>query len=100
MNYRPILANFFTAWVCIAGGGSLLAQEKPITLHEAVEGMAPNLALKTAYASLDGAVMAQAGILSYMDVFLYLGLLFLICIPFILMVRNSSGQPAAAAGMH
>jgi outer membrane protein len=37
MNYRPILANFFAVWVCIAGGGSLLAQEKPITLHEAVD---------------------------------------------------------------
>jgi DHA2 family multidrug resistance protein len=29
----------------------------------------------------------QAGILSYMDIFLYLGILFLACIPFILMVR-------------
>jgi DHA2 family multidrug resistance protein len=64
------------------------------------KGMAPNQALKTAYASLDGAVMAQAGILSYMDVFLYLGCLFLICIPFILMVRNSQGAPVAGAGMH
>jgi DHA2 family multidrug resistance protein len=64
------------------------------------KGMAPNQALKTAYAAMDGVISAQAGILSYMDVFLYLGCMFLICIPFILMVRNSAGPPAAGAGMH
>ncbi len=46
-------------------------------------------ALKSAYASLEGMVMKQATVLSYMDVFLYLGIMFLICVPFILIVRGN-----------
>ena len=52
-----------------------------------MKGMAPDVALKSAYKMLDFIVMKQAAILSYMDVFLYLGLMFLICTPFLLMVR-------------
>ena len=52
-------------------------------------GLAPDMALKTAYQTLDYMVMKQAAVLSYMDVFLYLGVLFLICIPFVLMVKGS-----------
>lgn len=52
------------------------------------KGMAPNVAAKTSYQLLDFTITKQAMVLSYMDVFLYLGILFLICIPFILMVRN------------
>jgi DHA2 family multidrug resistance protein len=61
------------------------------------KGLAPNEALKKAYAILDYTITTQAGILSYMDVFLYLGCLFLVCIPFILMARKSKGGPPAAA---
>jgi DHA2 family multidrug resistance protein len=66
------------------------------------KGMAPNTALQSAYQSLEGSVMRQAAVLSYMDVFLYLGIMFLICIPFILMVKRnkkSSGVSMAEA-MH
>src|SRR6202012_1067705 len=64
------------------------------------QGVPSNIALQKAWTSLDGLVTAQAGILSYMDVFLYLGILFLACIPFVLMVRESKGQAPSAAGMH
>ncbi len=37
---------------------------------------------------LDYSVTKQAAVLSYMDVFLFVGALFLICIPFILMVKS------------
>jgi MFS transporter, DHA2 family, multidrug resistance protein len=60
------------------------------------KGMTPNMALKSAYQSLDYSVTRQAGVLSYMEVFLYLGLLFLICIPIILMVK---GKKASKTGM-
>jgi len=36
--------------------------------------------------------MKQAAVLSYMEAFLYLGVLFLICIPFVLMVKAKKGQ--------
>ena len=58
-------------------------------------GMTPDVALKTAYQTLDYMVMKQSGVLSYMDVFLYLGVLFLICIPFVLMVKGNK-QPKKA----
>jgi DHA2 family multidrug resistance protein len=45
--------------------------------------------LQDAYKSLDYSVTKQAMVLSYMDVFLYVGIVFLVCIPFILMVRGN-----------
>ncbi|HEX7358818.1 MAG TPA: MFS transporter, partial [Ignavibacteriaceae bacterium] len=51
-------------------------------------GMAINQAQKAAYAATEGAIMKQASILSYMDVFLYIGFMFLICVPFVLLVKN------------
>ena len=53
------------------------------------KGLSADVALKSSYKSLDYLVMKQAGVLSYMDVFLYLGLMFLICIPIILMVKGT-----------
>ncbi len=53
------------------------------------KGMSPAAALKGSYAALDGAVAKQAAVLSYMDVFLYLSIAFLLCIPFVLMVRGN-----------
>ena len=38
------------------------------------KGMAPNTALQTAYKMLDGSVTVQATVLSYMDIFLYVGI--------------------------
>ncbi|WP_225974176.1 MFS transporter [Arachidicoccus ginsenosidivorans] len=53
------------------------------------KGMALNQARKAAYEAIDGMIMKQVAILSYMDVFLYIGMMFLICVPFVLMVKNS-----------
>ena len=53
--------------------------------------MTPDQATSAAYKVLDYSVTKQAAVLSYMDVFLYLGILFLICIPFILFVRQKKG---------
>lgn len=52
-------------------------------------GMTPDIALKSAYQALDYTVLKQASVLSYMDVFLYLGVLFLICVPFVLLVKGN-----------
>ena len=55
------------------------------------KGMTPDAALQGAYKMLDLSVLKQASVLSYMDVFLYLGLMFLICIPFVLFVKEKKG---------
>src|SRR5690606_9338725 len=55
-------------------------------------GMAPNQAQAAALRAMDGSVMGQVAVLSYMDVFLYIGVMFLICVPFILMLKNNTKQ--------
>ncbi len=52
------------------------------------KGATFDVALKRAYGTLEGMIYKQASVLSYMDVFLYLGVMFLLCIPVILFVRN------------
>lgn len=56
------------------------------------KGFSPNIALDKAYQLLDAGVSRQAAVLSYMDVFLYLGILFLLCIPFILLIKKGAGK--------
>lgn len=59
------------------------------------KGFTPDVALQSAYKLLDLSVLKQATVLSYMDVFLYLGLLFLVCIPFVLFVKERKGKGKA-----
>ncbi|VDH18258.1 Multidrug resistance protein B [Algoriella xinjiangensis] len=61
------------------------------------KGFAPNEALNKAYNLLDLQVTKQATVLTYMDVFLYLGVVFLICIPFILFfIKKGAGKVISA----
>ncbi|MEO6813199.1 MAG: DHA2 family efflux MFS transporter permease subunit [Ginsengibacter sp.] len=65
------------------------------------KGMTPDIALKSAYQALDFSVTKQAMVLSYMDVFLYIGILFLICVPFILLVKgNKKKKVNLSEAMH
>ena len=61
------------------------------------KGIPADQALKTGYKALDYIVTKQAAVLSYMDAFLYLGVMFLICIPFVLMVKGNKGQKVSLA---
>lgn len=74
-------------------GNSLMVQQRLQGLKNMFisKGMAPDIALKSAYQSMQYSVTKQAAVLSYMDVFLYLGIMFLICIPFILLVKEKKG---------
>jgi MFS transporter, DHA2 family, multidrug resistance protein len=56
------------------------------------KGIPPNIAQQDAYKALNNAVAKQASVLSYMDVFLYIAVLFVICIPFVLMVKGNKGK--------
>ncbi|MBS1732176.1 MAG: DHA2 family efflux MFS transporter permease subunit [Bacteroidetes bacterium] len=65
------------------------------------KGKSANDALKAAYQALDLNVTKQATVLSYMDVFLYLGLMFLICVPIVLLVKgNRKKKVDLAEAMH
>jgi DHA2 family multidrug resistance protein len=58
-------------------------------------------ARQTAYAMLDGAVDKQATLLSYMDVFLYVGLLFLVCVPVVLLfIKTAKTKISLADAAH
>jgi DHA2 family multidrug resistance protein len=61
------------------------------------KGMAPDIALKSGYKILDYTVSKQALVMSYMDVFLYLGVLFLICVPFVLWTKSGKGKVDTSA---
>ena len=65
------------------------------------KGLNTEAALKSSYLSMDHIVTRQAAVLSYMDVFFYLGVIFLICVPFVLMVKGSKGKKKdMAEAMH
>ena len=64
------------------------------------KGMAPNVALESAYKALDYSVLKQAATMSYMDVFLYIGIMFLVCIPFVLMVKGSRNKKMSMGAGH
>ena len=53
------------------------------------KGMPADAALTNAYAALDHSIANQAGVMSYMDVFMFIGVMFLCCIPFVLMVKEN-----------
>ncbi len=57
-------------------------------------GINPFTAKQTAVKLMDLSVTKQAAVLSYMDVFLYLGILFLICIPVVLVVKGKKKDKA------
>jgi DHA2 family multidrug resistance protein len=64
-------------------------------------GMDSVTARQTAYAMLDGAVDKQATLLSYMDVFLYVGIIFLVCVPLVLLfIKNAKTKISMADAAH
>ncbi|RYY53309.1 MAG: DHA2 family efflux MFS transporter permease subunit [Chitinophagaceae bacterium] len=63
-----------------------------MTQNFIMQGHPVNIARLEAYKALDGGVMKQAMVLSYMDVFLYIGIMFLLCVPFVLLVRGNRNK--------
>ena len=65
------------------------------------KGYTPDRALEMAHKGLDFIVTKQSAVLSYMDAFLYIGGLFLICIPFVIFARASKKKKVdLSAGLH
>lgn len=63
-------------------------------------GMAFNQAKEAAMRAIDFSVKGQASILTYMDVFLIIGLMFLVCVPFILLIKDSDKKVDVSEAMH
>ena len=64
------------------------------------KGFSQNEALAKAYKAIEYKVMLQSSVLSYIDIFLYLGALFLFCIPFILLIKKGKFKINSAEAMH
>ena len=64
------------------------------------KGFPQNEALAKAYKAIEYKVMLQSSVLSYIDIFLYLGALFLFCIPFILLIKKGKTKINPAEAMH
>ncbi|QQU05093.1 DHA2 family efflux MFS transporter permease subunit [Myroides odoratus] len=80
---------------------SLEVQNRVLALQQSfiAKGFTADEALQKAYTLLDLGVTKQATVLTYMDVFMFLGVLFLICIPFILiLIKKGAGKIIAGAG--
>ena len=77
-------------------------QEKIIGLQNAfmAKGYSAEIALQKAYKVMELSVTKQSTVLSYMDVFLYLGVLFLFCIPFILLIKKGKNKVNPSEAMH
>ncbi len=54
----------------------------------AATGMPHDMATLSGYRLMDLNVMRQASVLSYMDVFLFVGIVFLVCVPFVLFAKK------------
>ncbi len=65
-----------------------------------LQGIPSDVAQQKAYKALDLMVQKQAFLLSYMDVFLYIGIFFLICMPIILMVKTAKKKFKLNEAMH
>jgi len=57
-------------------------------------------AQQQAYGALEGAVLKQTFLLSYMDAFRVVGVFFLCCIPMLLLFKRRTGASAAPVSMH
>ncbi|MEZ7498758.1 MDR family MFS transporter [Flavobacterium sp. Arc3] len=64
------------------------------------KGFTTNEALKKAYQAIDYSVMKQSTVLSYMDIFSYLGIMFLCCIPIVFLIKKGKNKINPADAMH
>ncbi|TRX35615.1 DHA2 family efflux MFS transporter permease subunit [Flavobacterium restrictum] len=64
------------------------------------KGYSENIALSKAYKAIEYKVMTQSAVLSYMDIFLYLGIMFLLCIPIIFLIKKAKNKINPADAMH
>lgn len=64
------------------------------------KGFTANEALAKAYQVIDFSVSKQSTVMSYMDIFMYLGIMFLVCIPIIFFIKKGKNKINPADAMH
>lgn len=65
------------------------------------KGMPPNTAEASAHKLLEGSVTLQSTVLSYMDVFLWVGVMFLACVPIVIFfVKTSKNKVSLSEAAH
>ncbi|MDQ6470925.1 MDR family MFS transporter [Flavobacterium sp. LHD-80] len=64
------------------------------------KGYSADVALKKAYQAIDYSILKQSTVMAYMDIFMYLGIMFLCCIPIILFIKKGKNKINAADAMH
>ena len=64
------------------------------------KGFSANESLDKAHKAIEYKVIVQGNVLSYMDIFMYLGILFLLCIPFILLIKKGKNKIDLSDAMH
>ncbi|OOV18863.1 DHA2 family efflux MFS transporter permease subunit [Flavobacterium sp. LM4] len=64
------------------------------------KGFTADEAMKKAYQAIDLSVLKQSTVLSYMDIFMYLGIMFLCCIPIIFFIKRGKNKINPADAMH
>jgi DHA2 family multidrug resistance protein len=83
-------------------GTRLEVQQRLLVLQRGFmsKGFSSNEALNKANQVMEYSVLKQSTVLSYMDIFMYLGILFLCCIPIILFIKRSKTKINPADAMH
>lgn len=64
------------------------------------KGFSSNEALGKAYQVMDLTILQQSTVMSYMDIFMYLGVMFLFCIPIIFFIKRGKNKINPADAMH
>jgi DHA2 family multidrug resistance protein len=77
-------------------------QQRILGMQKAFEakGYSADVALKKAYQAIDYSILKQSTVLSYMDIFMYLGIMFLCCIPIIFFIKRGKNKINPADAMH
>jgi DHA2 family multidrug resistance protein len=90
------------AMVSHLDGSRLEVQQRIIALQKGFmsKGFSANEALNKAHQVLEYSVLKQSTVMSYMDIFMYLGILFLCCIPIIFLIKKGKSKINPADAMH
>jgi len=90
------------AMVSHLDGTRLEVQQRIVALQKGFmsKGFSYNEALNKAHQVLEYSVIKQSTVMSYMDIFMYLGIMFLCCIPIIFLIKKGKNKINPADAMH